>query len=182
VPPVPRTAPPVASRLGLDLNPGDVTDPETTRWLEACVWPDVPGRLQRLRAAIDLVRTEPPELRKGNAVDLVTDAVLAVPVDAVACLDSTWVLAYFSGDERARLHEILDDLGADRTIAYVTAEYPDNAPWVPPAPRPDRRHRAHRPHAARSRALGPRPNRPPRPRLGATARPVDRLARPGSAG
>ena len=113
-PPIPAAAPRVVSRLGLDLSPIDVTDPVATRWLEACVWPDVPHRLERLRAAIELARLDPPELRAGNAVDLVTDAVRAVPEDAVACLDSTWVLAYFSDDERHELHRRLDELGADR--------------------------------------------------------------------
>jgi hypothetical protein len=137
VPPIPTEAPPVRSRLGLDLHPIDVTDPVATRWLEACVWPDVPHRVERLRAAIGLAQAEPPELRAGNAVDLVAEAVRSVPDDAVACLDSTWVLAYFSDDERARLHAVLDDLGRDRALAYVTAEYVDNGgPWLPAPPRP----------------------------------------------
>jgi hypothetical protein len=136
-PHIPASAPPVASRLGIDLNPVDVTDPDAIRWLEACVWPDVPHRLERFRAAVSLARLDPPEIHRGNAVDLVADAILAVPVGAVACLDSTWVLAYFSDDERAELHRLLDQLGADRSIAYVTAEYADNgAPWVP-VPRRD---------------------------------------------
>jgi len=136
-PPIPTEAPRVVSRLGLDLNPIDVTDPVATRWLEACVWPDVPHRFARLRAAIDLARLDPPELRAGNAVELVAEAIRSVPADAVACLDSTWVLAYFSDEERHELHRQLDELGTDRAIAYVTAEYAvDGAPWVPPPPRP----------------------------------------------
>ena len=35
---------PIASRVGLDLSPVDVTDPEARRWLSACVWPGVPDR------------------------------------------------------------------------------------------------------------------------------------------
>jgi len=47
------------------------------------------------------------------------------------------VLAYFSDEERHDLHRQLDELGADRSIAYVTAEYAENgAPWVPAPPRP----------------------------------------------
>jgi len=135
-PAIPAAPPRIASRLGIDLSPIDVTDDEAIRWLEACVWPDVPHRLERFRAAVALARLDPPEIRRGNAVDLVADAILAVPDEAVACLDSTWVLAYFSDDERAELHRLLDELGATRSIAYITAEYPENnAPWVPPAAR-----------------------------------------------
>ena len=136
VPPVPPAPPAVVSRLGIDIAPVDVTDEDAVRWLEACVWPDLPHRLERFRAAVALARQDPPEIRTGNAVDLVVDAVRSVPAEAVACLDSTWVLAYLSDTERAELHRLLDELGNDRAIGYVTAEYVDNAPWVPAPSRP----------------------------------------------
>ncbi|HEX7443110.1 MAG TPA: DUF2332 domain-containing protein, partial [Acidimicrobiales bacterium] len=130
-PPIPSRPPEVVSRLGIDLSPVDVTDPAATRWLESCVWPDTPHRVERLRAAVDLAGAEPPELWTGNAADLVADAIALVPDDAVACLDATWVLAYLTQPDRDRLHATLDELGATRPIAFVTAEYHGNAPWVP---------------------------------------------------
>ncbi len=135
-PPLPRHPLAVTSRLGIDVNPVDITDPDSARWLESCLWPDVPHRVERFRAAAALARSEPPELWRGNAVDLVARAVDAVPADAVACLDATWVLAYFSDEERRQLHATLDRLGAERTIAFVTAEYDGNAPWVASPGRP----------------------------------------------
>ena len=130
-PPLPDPAPTVVSRLGIDLNPVDITDPDAARWLESCIWPDVAHRVERFRAAAALARAEPPELWAGNAIDLVARAIEAVPSGAVACLDATWVLAYFSDEERRQLHATLDRLGADRTLAFVTAEYEGNAPWLP---------------------------------------------------
>jgi hypothetical protein len=50
--PVPEGVPEVAWRLGVDLNPLDVTDPDTGRWLAALVWAGDPEREERLRAAI----------------------------------------------------------------------------------------------------------------------------------
>jgi len=135
-PPLPVETTRVSSRLGIDLNPVDVTDPDATRWLESCLWPDVAHRVERFRAALALARVHPPEVWKGNAVDLVARAIEAVPPESVACLDATWVLAYFSAEEQAQLHATLDRLGADRTIAFVTAEYEGNAPWVPAPVRP----------------------------------------------
>jgi len=135
-PHLPTNAPEVASRLGLDLAPVDVTDADAMRWLEACIWPDMPQRVSRFRAAVELARADPPEVRRGNAVDLVADAIRALPADGVACLDSTWVLAYFSPEDRAELARLLDDLGADRAIGYVTAEYESTVPWLPPPRRP----------------------------------------------
>lgn len=37
-------------RLGLDQSPVDVRDPLEARWLEACIWPGQPERLDRFRA------------------------------------------------------------------------------------------------------------------------------------
>jgi hypothetical protein len=54
----------------------------------------------------------------------------------VACLDATWVLAYFSESQQADLHRLLDDLGRHRALAFVTAEYEGTAPWVSSPPRP----------------------------------------------
>jgi hypothetical protein len=60
----------VARRRGVDLSPVDVTTDHGARLLQAFVWPDQPGRLDRLRRVIDVVRADPPELLKGDYVEL----------------------------------------------------------------------------------------------------------------
>src|SRR5215471_4458269 len=44
--------PQVARRLGLELNPIDLSNPDDRDWLRALVWPEWPARLQRLERAI----------------------------------------------------------------------------------------------------------------------------------
>ncbi len=44
-------------------------DADEVRWLEACLWPDVAGRLERFRAAVGLLRADPPSLVAGDMVD-----------------------------------------------------------------------------------------------------------------
>ena len=53
-----------------------MTTDEGARLLEAFVWPDQPERLERLRAAIEIVRADPPELIRGDYVDLVLRALV----------------------------------------------------------------------------------------------------------
>ena len=48
--PVPERYPVVGARIGLDRSPIDLTDPDASRWLEACVWPDQADRFHRLRS------------------------------------------------------------------------------------------------------------------------------------
>ena len=59
----------VVRRRGIDLSPVDVTTDAGSRLLQAFVWPDQPGRLDRLRRAIDVARQDPPELQQGDYVE-----------------------------------------------------------------------------------------------------------------
>ena len=65
----------VTRRRGIDLHPVDVTTEGGARLLEAFIWPSQPERVERLRAAIDVARRDPPELIQGDYVDLVGDHV-----------------------------------------------------------------------------------------------------------
>ena len=130
LPSLPPTLPPMASRTGIDLHPVDVHEAEERRWLEACVWPRVPDRPERLRAAIELARAERPELRTGDALELLDPTIATIDEDAVPVVLSTWVLGYFSRESRAALGELLDGIGAERDLAFVSGEYPSIAPFV----------------------------------------------------
>ena len=47
--------PPIAGRVGIDRHPVRLDDADAVRWLLACLWPDVPGRVERFTAARDLL-------------------------------------------------------------------------------------------------------------------------------
>ena len=130
VPPLPSAPLPIASRAGIDIEPIDVHDEDACRWLEACLWPLVPERADRLRAAIAIARTDPPTLHRGRATDLLPTLLDALDRDVVPCIVSTWVLAYFTKEERTAFRALLDDVGAARDLACVTSEYPSVAPWI----------------------------------------------------
>lgn len=61
-PPIPSTFPTVASRVGLDLNPVDLSKRADARWLVACQWPDQPERLHRARSAVALAHGDHAEI------------------------------------------------------------------------------------------------------------------------
>lgn len=126
----------VQSREGIDLAPVDVRDRDACEWLEACIWPDVPGRLERFQAAVVSARTDPPRLHRGDALDLLGDVVDSVPEPCVPLVLTTWALAYLPKPGRLRVHELLAERGTRRDLALLTAEYPRVTPWVPEAPRP----------------------------------------------
>jgi hypothetical protein len=78
--PIPSALPSIAAAVGIDSNPIDLADPIEARWLEACCWPDQADRFKRLRAAIDIARRHPPDIRVGDAVDTLAETVDEVAV------------------------------------------------------------------------------------------------------
>ncbi len=67
-PPVAASLPTMAGRVGIDLDPPDLTDPDDARWLLACVWPGT-GRFQRAARAIELGQSNPPPVLRGGALE-----------------------------------------------------------------------------------------------------------------
>jgi hypothetical protein len=132
-PPLPTHPLPIAQRTGIDRAPIDPRDPTATRWLEACVWPDVPDRLARLRAALSMARTEPLPIWRGDVLDLLGAVLDSLPDDTVPVVFSTWVLAYLDAAGRQAVHDLVDQRGAARDVALLTAEYPQVTPWVTPS-------------------------------------------------
>ncbi|MGQ4615305.1 DUF2332 family protein [Nocardia sp. R7R-8] len=109
-PPLPAALPAVVSRAGVDLNPLDVDDPEDVRWLECLVWPEQRHRLQRLRAAVGVARTEPPRLVTGDLLDTVADLVDAASSDTTVVVFGSAVLAYLDADSRRAFEATVRDL------------------------------------------------------------------------
>ena len=130
--PVPaRAMPEVVARVGVDLDPVDVTDAADARWLRACLWPDQPERAARLEAEMALAATAPPVLLRGDAVEVMPDAFAQVPLDALPVVTSTWTLSHFPLESRLRFLHRLEGTGAGRTVAWVSVEGVGVAPAVP---------------------------------------------------
>jgi hypothetical protein len=158
--PVPTGAmPEVVARVGVDLDPVDVTDPDDVRWLRACLWPDPPDqpdppgqpdplhppdplhqshppdppqRAARLEAEVALAATAPPLLLRGDAVEVLPDALARVPADALPVITTTWALSQFPPERRQRFLQRLDEAGTGgRPVAWVSAEGVGVAPAIP---------------------------------------------------
>ena len=130
--PIPtRAMPEVTARVGVDLDPVDVTDAGDARWLRACLWPDQPERVARLEAEMALAAAAPPLLLHGDAVEVVPDAFARVPADALPVVTTTWALSHFPLESRLRFLHRLDEAAADRAVAWVSAEGVGVAPTIP---------------------------------------------------
>ncbi|HTK78892.1 MAG TPA: DUF2332 domain-containing protein [Rhizomicrobium sp.] len=107
----PLGAPPrIASRIGLELNPVDLTGPDERDWLKALVWPDQIDRFSRLEKALEIYAREKPDIRAGDALDLLPEAIARIPEDEPVCVYHTMVVYQFSEEAREALDNFL--LGA----------------------------------------------------------------------
>ncbi|EST19277.1 hypothetical protein M878_42330 [Streptomyces roseochromogenus subsp. oscitans DS 12.976] len=130
--PVPaRAMPEVVARVGVDLDPVDVSDPDDARWLRACLWPDQPERAARLDAEMALAATAPPLLLRGDAVEVLPHALARVPADALPVVTTTWALSRYPPEGRLRFLHRLDEAAAGRVVAWVSAEGVGVAPTIP---------------------------------------------------
>jgi hypothetical protein len=119
-----RTTPSVARRVGIDQSPIDVVSDEGARLLTCFVWADQHERIARLRAAIETVRSDPPELITGDLVERLPEVLARRRPDALTVVFQTAVLGYVDDQKRARLRGLLDEAGAAEPLAFVSAGQP----------------------------------------------------------
>ncbi len=125
---VPDRFPHVASRVGIDREPVDVHNDEAVRWLRACVFADQAERVERLEQAVAVARRDPPALVAGDALDTLPAVAAGIPDDAHLVVFHTWVVTYFLRDERAAFFALLDEMGGQRDLTWISAEAPGVVP------------------------------------------------------
>jgi hypothetical protein len=139
------TVPRVVGRAGVDRHPVDLGDPVAVRWLEACLWPDVPGRVERFQAAVRLLSGTPSPVVRGDMVDdlprVMAAARAAAPPDGHLVVFSSWALTYVARDRRPEVAAALATAAVDGgPLTWLTAEPPGCMPGVEaPDERPEDR-------------------------------------------
>jgi len=126
----------IHQRIGIDPNPLTPDSIDDVRWLEACLWPEEPARIERLHALVEEMRAWPPATRlAGTALERIDEAVALCTPGATPVIFHSWVAAYFSIDEQARWRErVMDHVATGAT--WVFLEHPDYVRGMaPPADR-----------------------------------------------
>jgi hypothetical protein len=113
----------VRSRTGIDRRPVDVTTDHGARLLEAFVWADQPERLERVRKAVEVVRTDPPRLMQGDYVEILPALLDARDLDALTVVFHSVSAVYLREDDRTRLDEIFVVEGERGSLARVSYEF-----------------------------------------------------------
>jgi hypothetical protein len=122
--PVPRDAlarkPAVRRRLGIDLNPVDVTSEHGARLLHAFIWPGRVERAQRLKRAVTILRREPPTLVRGDYVELLPTVLAERDEEALTIVFQTASTGYIGRERRAELRELLEQAGREGPLGWIS--------------------------------------------------------------
>lgn len=115
-------APRLASRLGLERDPVDLSNADERDWLRALVWPDHVSRFAKLEQALAIASKENLPIRRGDALDLLPDALGEVPEDEVVCVYHSFVTYQFSQDQRMALDNLLIAASLRRPVWRLSFE------------------------------------------------------------
>ncbi|NLV08472.1 DUF2332 family protein [Halomicrobium mukohataei] len=119
-PPLPTTPPAVHSRVGIDLNPLDVTDDTDVEWLGALTWPEHDQRRAVLADAVTVARRDPPRLVEGNVLDELPGILDGIPADVPVVVYSTLVLYQVPDEIRAALRDLIATRAKERPLHWLT--------------------------------------------------------------
>ena len=122
-PPFPEVLPPVESRVGIDLNPINVRNPEEMLWLRSLVWPENTRRAELLQQAIGLAKQEPPRVVAGDVLDVLPDVLSGLPGDTTICLFHSHTVYQFPQELRDRLSSLIVEYSRNRNLFEVSFEW-----------------------------------------------------------
>jgi hypothetical protein len=125
----------IAERVGIDLDPVSLDDVDRVRWLEACLWPDQPWRVERFRAAVEVLRRDPPRIVTGDFVDALPGVIAGLAPDTHLIVFDGWALTYVERERRPLVADALAAAAAGgRPVSWVTAEAPRCVPGIEAPP------------------------------------------------
>lgn len=112
----------ILSRIGLDLNPIDMSDPEERAWLDALIWPEHQQRRRRLEEASSIISEVSLELVKGDATETLPEILGRLPVTEPVIVMNSMALMQFGRTQRETLYTSMAEEGERRTLSRVSFE------------------------------------------------------------
>jgi hypothetical protein len=113
-------SPRVLSRAGCDLAPRDIRDEAAVLWMASFVWPEHPDRLERLRAAVELARRDPPPVVRARAGAWIGDRLQELPRGATVVYHSAF-WGYVPDEEQEVIRRAIEASGGRADPAHSLA-------------------------------------------------------------
>jgi len=118
--------PPLASVTGIDMHPLDASNADDRRWLEALVWPENRHEADLLQRALDVVATDPPPIRAGDAINVCPDLAADLPPGEPRVVFLAATRLHVPADRRDAFDTAIESLGRNAPLYRVILEGPDD--------------------------------------------------------
>ncbi len=125
-----RVVPRVRRRVGIDRNPLDLRDPADLLLLKSFVWAGQDERLGRLDAAADALRDDPPELIRGDLIELLPNELARRDDGALTVVLNSAALGYVDEAGQQAVRDALEQAGTEGQLAYLTTTQPGTGSHV----------------------------------------------------
>lgn len=117
----------VARRVGVELEPIGLDNPDDVAWLRALVWPEQRERASRLDQAIAIARAARHRLnfsmRRGDGAVLLPTIAAELADGEALCVVHSFTLNQFSSEARLSLDRALNDIVARRAVLRLGLEW-----------------------------------------------------------
>jgi hypothetical protein len=121
LPALPSAVPRIVDRVGIDIEPLDLGDRDVRGWLAACI-PQEIGAVTRFHHAVEVVIANPARTVRGDVREVLPDVLASIPAGLPVCLIDTYVHVFFTVDELIRFRALVDRLGAERDLDWVSID------------------------------------------------------------
>ena len=118
---VPDRLPTVVQRIGIDVEPLALGDADVRGWLAACI-PQTIEAVTRFERAVDVALSEPATMIRGDAVEVLADALRSAPADRFVCVQDSYVSVFFDDAQRERLRSVIATAGAERDLDWISID------------------------------------------------------------
>lgn len=124
MPPLETSVLTIASRVGIDLNPIRVDSEADVKWLRALIWPEHEERQERLTAALAVAAEQRPDVRRGDAFDLLPELVAAIPGNVTPVVFHCMTLAHMAPPQRKAFATMTSEMAATREgdLSWIAIE------------------------------------------------------------
>jgi hypothetical protein len=125
--------PPIASRVGVDLDPVNAADPRERLWLRALVWPESQEEADLLTAALASVAPDPPVVIAGDAIDVCPALGESLPAGEPRVVFHAATRMHVPPERRAAFDDAIDSVGRHGPLYHAWQEPPSAQHWGAPA-------------------------------------------------
>jgi hypothetical protein len=119
--PVPPFLPSVAERIGIDIEPLDLTRSAVRAWLAACI-PQEAGAVTRFHRAVEVATSHRARLVQGDALSTLPDVLASVPEETLVCVVDSYVHVFFAAHELERFRALIAAVGAERDLDWISID------------------------------------------------------------